>query len=138
METHNLPTPKGPTLSVGAVIALWVAKLLAAGFLGVAAWLKLTGHENEVKLFETLNWEPQGRYLIGGIEIVAAILILIPQSAIHGSFLGLGVMLGAIIGHLTKLPLDGIQYALLVSACCITVLYISRYDAKFIRNLFHR
>ncbi len=127
-----------PKRSLGTVALLWIAKLLAAGILGYAAFLKLLGHQAEIDLFMKLGWEPHGRYLIGGLEIVSALMIIVPQSAIYGAFLGLGIMLGAMIGHLTAFQLDGIQFALLVAAACVTVLYIRRHDAEFIRNLWDR
>jgi uncharacterized membrane protein YphA (DoxX/SURF4 family) len=133
------PPPAAPRRrSAGTVALLWVAKLLAAGILGYAAFLKLLGHQGEIDLFTQLGWEPHGRYLIGGLEILAALMIIVPQSAIYGAFLGLGIMLGAMIGHLTAFQLDGIQFALLVATACVTVLYIRRHDAEFIRNLWDR
>lgn len=135
---RNLPSVKSQGHSGGTLALLWLAKLLAAGRLGYAAYAKLMSHAGDVELFTRIGWEPQGRYLIGGLEVLAAILIIIPQSAIYGSFLGLGIMLGAMIGHLTAFQLDGIQNALFVAACCVTVLYIRRNDATFIRNLWDR
>lgn len=124
--------------SAGIVVLLWGAKLVAAGILGYAAILKLISHEHEIEIFTTLGWEPHGRFLIGGMEIVSAIMILVPQSALYGAFLGLGVMFGAMIGHLTALGLAGIHLALLVAVCCVIILYIRRHDATFIRNLWDR
>jgi uncharacterized membrane protein YphA (DoxX/SURF4 family) len=138
LETHDLPPAEKERRTTGVLILLWLAKLLAAGILGYAAWLKLRGHAAEVDLFTQLEWEPHGRYLIGGLEIVSAILIIIPQSALYGAFLGLGIMFGAMIGHLTAFHLAGIQNALLVALCCVVVLYVQRHDAKFIRNLWGR
>ncbi len=141
METHNLPVEK-PKLSPAALTILWIAKLGAASILGGAAWLKLNGHEPDIRLFEELQWEPSGRYLIGGIEVVAAILILIPQSAIFGAFLGLGIMMGALIGHFSVdseiIGVFNIWKPLTVIVPCLVILYIKRHDAKFIQNLFAR
>ena len=141
VKPHETPASSpaaGPARSPGTVVLLWVAKLLAAGILGYAAFLKLLSHQAEIDLFTQLGWEPHGRYLIGGLEILAALMLIVPQSTIYGAFLGLGVMLGAIIGHLTAFQLAGIQFALLVAAACVTVLYIRRNDAEFIRNLWDR
>ena len=141
METHNFPADP-PQRPPAVTALLWLAKLGAAGILGFAAYEKLTNAPHEVKLFAELDWEPFGRYLIGGIEIVAAILIIIPQSAIFGAFLGLGIMLGAVIGHLTVesevIGLHNLWKPLMVAGLCVVILYIRRHDAKFIRNLFGR
>ena len=127
---------KRPRRTVAEWIVLWIAKLAATGILCYAGYLKVSGHEADVELFAKLGMEPGGRLLIGALELLAGIMVLIPQSAIYGAFLGLGIMCGAVIGHLTVLPLDGIQYALFVALCCVTILYIRRHDAKFIRNLW--
>lgn len=124
--------------TVPETILLWLAKVVAAGILGSAAVRKLVGEAHTVELFRTIGMGDAGRYLIGGLEILAAILILIPHSAIYGSFLGIGIMCGAIIGHVTVIGLAGIHLALLVFLCCLTVLYIRRHDASFIHNLWDR
>ena len=120
------------------LIVLWVAKLVAATFLGIAAYLKLTSAPVEIELFTKLDMEPAGRFIIGVLEMLSAILILLPQSAIYGAFLGLGVMTGAIIGHLTALGIQGVQNAVLVAVCCVVILAIRRKDALFIKHLFDR
>lgn len=137
-DTQASSPAAGPARSPGTLVLLWLAKLLAAGILGYAAFLKLLSNQAEIDLFTQLGWEPHGRYLIGGLEILAALMIIVPQSTIYGAFLGLGIMLGAVIGHLTAFQLAGIQFALLVAAACVTVLYIRRDDAEFIRNLWDR
>lgn len=130
----GLPPPR----STAAHVLLWICKLGAAGILGYAGFLKLRGHDADVRLFTKIRMEPAGRYLIGALEMAAAGMMLIKQSTIQGALLGLGVMLGAIIGHLTVLGLHNIQYAILVALLCISILYIRRRDATFIRNLFDR
>ncbi len=141
MSTDPNPSPEPPApvgRSPAVMTILWIAKLGAAVILLGAGSLKLSGDPHEIELFTTLEMEPAGRYLIGALECAAAILIVIPQSAVYGAFLGLGLMCGAIIGHLTKLGLAGIQFALLVAALCLVVLYIRRRDAPFIGNLLDR
>ena len=97
-----------------------------------------TGDPHAVEMFMLLEMEPSGRILIGAIEALAALLILLPQSTVYGAFLGLGVMIGALIGHLTVLGLGHLPYAALVAAGCVTILYICRHDADFLRNLWDR
>jgi len=120
------------------IALLWLAKLAAVGALGFASYHKFVDNPGDVELFTKLGMEPGGRFLIAGIEAFAALLILIPQSTIYGAILGLGVMVGAVIGHLTAFQLNGIQFAALVAAACVTILYIRRHDAKFLRNLLDR
>jgi uncharacterized membrane protein YphA (DoxX/SURF4 family) len=136
-DPNSSPEPTQQPARTPAVTAvLWTAKVMAASILFYAGYHKLTGSPADRELFDLLGMEPQGRYVIGSLESVAAILILIPQGAVYGAFLGLGIMCGAIIGHLTQIGLGHIQWALLVAALCATVLYIRRRDAPFIRNLW--
>ena len=125
-------------LSTRDTVIVWIAKLVAAGFLGGAAFLKFKGHDADVVLFEKIGMEPGGRYAVAAFEALAALLILVPQSSIYGAILGLCVMTGAIIGHLTVLGLAKLQFAVLVFLACLTVLYIRRRDAPFLRNLLDR
>ena len=132
-------------LSPGTIAILWTVKLVACGFLGYQGYAQLSGSEASVMLFTELGMEPAGRFIIGGLQILSVILLLIPQSAVYGALLGVHVMLGAVIAHVTVvgafyLPdaLLILPYVLLVLFCCSTVLYIRRNDAEFLRNLIDR
>ena len=73
--------------------------------------------------------EPRGRIGIAILELVAAVLLLFNKTALFGGVLALGLMLGAIGMHLTKLGIsvqgDGgylFFLALLVAVCSAFVL----------------
>ena len=53
-----------------------------------------------------MGMEPWGRIGSGIVELIAGILILIPNTKIYGAILSLGVISGAIISHLTKLGIE--------------------------------
>ena len=53
-----------------------------------------------------LGAEPWGRYASGLVELVAAVLILVPRSAWLGSLIALGVICGAILSHLFVLGIE--------------------------------
>lgn len=95
-------------LSRPATIVSWVAALVAAAILGMAAFLKFTGAPESRGLFETLGAEPWGRYLVGLGELLAVLLLVRPATARWGAFVALALMVGAIGAHLTVL---GISYA---------------------------
>lgn len=137
MTTDPNPSPEAAPAArpLWLSLLLWTCKFGAAGILGYAGYLKLTSNPADRELFETLGMEPFGRYLIGGLECSAAGLILIRQSAVYGAFLGLGVMCGAIIGHLTVLGPAHIEGAILVAVLCLVILYVRRRDAPFIGNM---
>lgn len=117
------------------LVILWIARLTASGILGYASYLKLADNPGDVRLFSELGMEPFGRLLIAALEMLSAVLILVPQSAIYGALLGFGIMIGAIIGHLTVFGPGHLHVALLVLASCGTILWIRRNDAGFLRNL---
>ena len=74
-------TTQGPTSETGVLrrrsvsdtLALWGAKLGAAFILGRAAVTKLVDDPVPVEIFNRIGMGDAGRYLIGGLEIVAAI-----------------------------------------------------------------
>lgn len=82
-----------------------VAQFLAAMAVFMAGAMKFAGSGSTVQIFSTLDMEPQGRYLIGFIEITAAMLLVSPFAAL-GALLSVAVMCGAIIAHATLLGFD--------------------------------
>ena len=67
---------------------------------------KFTAHPDSVYIFSQVGLEPYGRIIIGILELIAALLILIPKTVWLGSLLSLGIIVGAIMLHLTKLGID--------------------------------
>jgi uncharacterized membrane protein YphA (DoxX/SURF4 family) len=85
-------------------VSLWVVQvLLAAVFLG-AGYAKLSGAPEMVQNFELLGFGQWFRYLTGGIEVAAALLLLVPRLAAVGALLLAGTMAGAVATHLLALP----------------------------------
>lgn len=86
-------------------IASLVVRILAAVIFlfPVGAIPKLTGDVYAVQLFEMMGVGDAGRYAVGAMELITAILLIVPKTAIFGAMLGVFMMLGAIGGHLTKL-----------------------------------
>jgi putative oxidoreductase len=109
-----------------------VLRVVAAIILLQTLYFKFSGHPESVELFTKLGVEPLGRIGTGIIELVASILLLIPATVFIGAFLGIGLMSGAILSHLTIIGVeskgDGGQLfmlAITVWLCCaiIMVLY---------------
>lgn len=89
-----------------ASIALWLLQiLLAVAFLG-AGFSKLSGAPPMVTLFENIGMGQWFRYVTGALEIVGAILLLIPRLSGVGALLLTGVMLGAVGSHFV-FPIGG-------------------------------
>ena len=102
-------------------IASWALQLLVAGILLQTLFFKFTGAEESVYIFSTLGAEPWGRVGSGVIELVAALLLLLPTAAPFGALLTMGLMAGAIVSHLTVLGIEvrgdgGLLFALAVTA----------------------
>jgi len=69
-------------------------------------WFKFTAHPDSVYIFTKVGLEPFGRIGIGVLELISAILILIPRTIWLGALLSAGLMGGAIMMHLTQLGIE--------------------------------
>lgn len=107
---------------------LWIFQLVPAAILFGTAYGKLSSKPNEVQLFSVLGMEPTGRFLIGIIEGLAALLLLSPRYSAVGAFLALGTMLGALIAHLTVIGFD-LKHTLLLTSVLVSslIVLIARY-----------
>ncbi|HQW92419.1 MAG TPA: DoxX family protein [Ferruginibacter sp.] len=113
-------------------VFIWLLRIIAAVILLQTLYFKFTGAPESVKLFTTLDMEPWGRIGTGIVELVAAILLLIPRTTLLGALTGLGMMCGAIFFHLTKLGIDFggdivlFSYAVITFLCCAALIIIYR------------
>jgi len=114
-------------------IFTWALRVVAAVILLQTLFFKFTGAPESVYIFSKVGLEPWGRIGSGVAELIAAILILIPQTTWLGAGLALAVMLGAIFSHLTILGIvvmdDGgllFGLALAVAACSAVLLFLQR------------
>jgi len=81
-------------------IVLWSLQILAAALFLFAGGLKLAGVEPMVVMFENIGLGQWFRYLTGGLEVICAILLLVPATvALSGALLAV-TMVGAIATHL--------------------------------------
>ncbi len=87
-------------------VVSWILRAVVAVILLQTLFFKFTGAEESVYIFETLGMEPWGRIGTGVAELVAAILLLVPATVVYGAVLSLGVIAGAIVGHLTELGIE--------------------------------
>lgn len=95
----------------------WILRVLAALVLGQTLYFKFTGAAESVWIFSQLKAEPFGRYAVGGIELVAAILLVVPRTVVIGAGMAGVLMLGAMLSHLLQLGIEvqddgGILFAL--------------------------
>jgi putative oxidoreductase len=95
--------------SRSVTVIAWILQILAAvAFLG-AGGSKLAGAAPMVQLFDIIGAGQWFRYVTGAIEVLGAILLLLPSRAVFGAILLICTMVGAILTHLVILhnsPLD--------------------------------
>ncbi|OYW78180.1 MAG: hypothetical protein B7Z37_00645 [Verrucomicrobia bacterium 12-59-8] len=126
----------------------WVLQVAAAVIMGQTLFFKFSGAPEPIYIFTTLGAEPYGRWLAGVSELVAVVLLLWPTMAGVGALLGVGVMSGALLAHLTtKLGIEllgdgGLLFSLgvVVWIACAVIVFIRRNQlmaqAKTLRQRF--
>src|SRR5215204_2252644 len=93
-------------MSKAANVVSWGVQLLVAGILLQTLFFKFTGAEESVYIFTTVGAEPWGRIGSGVLELIAALMLLIPATVPYGAALTMAVMAGAIGSHLTILGIE--------------------------------
>lgn len=120
-------------------ILSWVLRIAAAVIMVQTLYFKFTGAPESIYIFTKVGMEPFGRYASGVAELIASILLLIPRTTWLGALIGLGVIGGAIMSHLTILGIvvqdDGgtlFALAIVVFLCCAVLLFMNRKDIPVI------
>ena len=106
----------------------WVARITIAVILLQTLFFKFTGAEESKYIFTTLlgpDLEAVGRIGSGVVELIAAILIVLPRTAWLGAFIALGTISGAIMSHLTMLGIVVKDDGGLLFALAVTVFVLS-------------
>lgn len=85
---------------------LLLLRLIIAIILVQTLYFKFSAHPDSVFIFTKVGLEPFGRIGIGILELISAILILIPRTIWAGALLAVGLMGGAITMHLTQLGIE--------------------------------
>jgi len=89
----------GTSVSKGLNVFLWILQILAAAMFLMAGGSKLAGAPVMVAMFGKIGIGQWFRFVTGGIEVVSAILLLIPRVSALGGLLLASTMVGAIITH---------------------------------------
>ena len=117
----------------------WILRIVPAVILIQTLFFKFTAADESVYIFSKLGIEPWGRIGSGVIELIAAVLILIPLTTGIGASIALGVISGALISHLTVLGIE-VQgdhgqlfiYALIVFICCVSLVFFEKNRLLFL------
>jgi len=131
------------SLSRSAMMVSWICQLVAAVILGQTLFFKFTGAPESKYIFSTLGIEPWGRIGTGTLELITVILLLYPKTPAFGAVLAIGLMGGAIMGHLTKLGIEvqgdhGLLFALAVTVLCaaLVIAFLRRREIPIIGMYF--
>ena len=123
------------------MIASWTLRGIAAVILLQTLFFKFTAAKESVYIFTTVGMEPWGRIGSGVVELIAAILLLLPRTVALGAILSLGVISGAIFFHLTRLGIalpavddhgELFTLAVAVFLCSLGVLAMHRQELPLI------
>ncbi|MCY4523506.1 MAG: DoxX family protein [Halobacteriovoraceae bacterium] len=122
-------------------LTAWIFQIIAAVILVPVGMMKFANGETDIYIFTQLGMEPFGRYLIGVLEILSGILLLSRNLSACGGVLGIGVMCGAILAHVSALGFevmeDGgmhIWILLIVSLSCLVVVFLRKKQLPLIGN----
>jgi uncharacterized membrane protein YphA (DoxX/SURF4 family) len=128
---YNAPSgsPVRRPLPKGLNIAAWVLQGLAAAAFLAAGGSKLAAVPAMVDMFAKLGAGQWFRYLTGALEVIGAVLLLVPRAAFYGAALLALVMVGAIVIHLAVLGGSPIP-ALVLLVVVGTVAWLRRPTAR--------
>ena len=129
-----------PTLSRNENIVAWVISVLLAAVFFAAGGSKLATVPEMVRNFAGWGYPTWFMYLTGCIEVLSAVLLLMPRTAAYGGALLICVMVGAIFTHLThsQAAMAPIPVVLLVLAGVETYLrrgaFVDFYDHRILHH----
>jgi putative oxidoreductase len=92
----------------------WAFQILAASQFFVTGLDKLADAPVMVQLFAAVGFGQWFRYFTGTLEIVSAVLLLMPRLAVVGAALLAIAMMGALIAHMTVLPFSAAKVIVLL------------------------
>lgn len=111
----------------------WIIRIIPAIIMLQTLFFKFSAAPESIAIFTKLRIEPYGRIGTGIIELVASILLLIPNKSRFGALIGFGTMFGAILSHLIILGISvnndsGTLFtlALITFICCSLILFVER------------
>ncbi len=118
-------------------IISWILRIVAALILLQTLYFKFGGKPEAIHIFSTLGVEPWGRIALGVLELITAILLVLPSTVWLGAVIGTGLMFGALSAHLTVLGIevqgDGgglFVMALITLLACVSLLIIHQNALK--------
>jgi hypothetical protein len=133
MSTPVIPAIEKRSIRLLPIVS-WICRITAAVILLQTLFFKFTAAPESVYIFTKVHAEPWGRIGSGVVELIAAVLILIPRTVWAGALLALGVMAGAIVSHLTVLGIEVMGDGGLLFALAAIVAFTSAVALVLHRN----
>jgi putative oxidoreductase len=103
MTTIRTPNDALATPGKALNIVLWTLQVLAALAFVAAGSGKLLGSPDMIALFGAVGIGQWFRYVTGSLEVLGALLLVVPGKTAFGAVLLACVMCGAVVAHLTVL-----------------------------------
>jgi putative oxidoreductase len=108
-------------------VALWALQILTAAAFVMAGYAKLSGQPVMVEEFDQIGMGQWFRYVTGGMEVVSAILLVVPRLSPVGALLLVCTMIGAVLTHLVII--GGSPVPALVLGCFAALILWGRFGA---------
>lgn len=123
---------------------LWILRIIPAVLLLQSLYFKFTGSDESIYIFSIIGFEPYGRIGLGILELVTAVLILIPKTSWLGAFIGCGIMIAAILSHVFLLGIavnndQGLLFSLAITIFlfCLALVFINTDEYQNIKQKQH-
>ena len=110
-------------------IPIWSLRVVVAALFIVAAGLKLTGQTTMVNEFQVIGLGQWFRFVTGMLELLGAILVLIPATSVVGAILVLLVDIGAFVAQASVLHGDVI-HTLVIATLIVALIYCNAAGSK--------
>jgi hypothetical protein len=124
-------------------ILSWTLALAIAVILLQTLYFKFTGSIESVYIFEKTGLGDAGRIGSGIVELIAAVLLIVPRTRVLGAILALGTICGALFFHLTSLGIevmgDGgtlFYLAIAVFVCSLVLIALHRKEIPIFGKRF--
>ncbi len=102
-----------------------ILRIIVAVILIQTLRFKFTAHPDSVYIFTKVGLEPYGRIGIGILELISALLILIPKTIWAGALLSISIISGAVLMHLTILGIEINNDGGSLFYLAVTILFLS-------------
>ena len=110
-------------------IGLWALRIVVAGLFLFAGFMKLTGQPMMVQEFETVGLGQWFRYATGVLEVIGAIMVLVPTVSALGGCLLLLVDVGAFVAQVTVIRMDWI-HTIVIGIVIGLLIYLQRQQLR--------